>query len=165
MPETILVIDDYGDDAVWLEMVLRKVGVTNPIQIKQSAVEAVSYLKGEFPYSDRAKYPLPKIIFLDLKMPGVDGFEFLVWLKAQNQLGNLTVFAVTGLEDILSIRKAYAMGATSFLVKPARPADILNLIHSFPSHWNLIAAPLPPGAPNSRGSDVQLPIPGITPET
>ena len=137
MSETILIIDDYADDAQWLEIVLREIGVTNPIQVRHSAAEAMSYIQGEFPYSDRALYPLPKIIFLDLKMPGMDGFGFLEWLKAKEKLEMFSVYVLTGLEYVTSVRKAYALGATSFLIKPARAADILNLIHAFPADWAL----------------------------
>lgn len=137
MAEAILVIDDYADDAKLLELVLRQVGVVNPVHVAHSAYEAVSYIQGEFPFSNRENFPLPKIIFLDLKLPGVDGFEFLSWLKAQNKLEMFTIFVLSGLEDMPSIRKAYSMGATSFLTKPARADEILNLIHWAPAHWEI----------------------------
>src|SRR5262249_3538880 len=99
--------------------------------------------------SNRANFPLPKIIFLDLKLPGVDGFEFLSWLKAQNKLEMFAVFVLSGLEDMPSIRKAYSMGATSFLSKPARAEDILNLIHGSPAHWEMTVSLHPkPETPN-----------------
>ena len=157
MAEAILIIDDYADDAKWLELVLRQAGVVNPIHIAHSAYEAVSYIQGEFPFSNRTNFPLPKIIFLDLKLPGVDGFEFLSWLKAQNKLELFTVFVLSGLEDMPSIRKAYTMGATSFLSKPARNDDILNLIHWAPAHWEL-AKPLP-----LQAKPDTVPNPGLVP--
>jgi CheY-like chemotaxis protein len=141
VPETILVIDDNPDDAELLELSLRRLRIINPIQYLESAIEAVAYLRGDGIYSDRATYPIPKIILLDLRMPSMDGFDFLKWLSAGGILEQFSVFAVSGLDDLAAIRRAYKMGATSFLVKPSSDADLQNLICGYPSHWT--QAPLP----------------------
>src|SRR5256885_9995003 len=93
----ILVIEDYDDDAKMLDMVLPQSGVTNPIFFLHSAGEAIAYLDGSFPYSDRRHYPLPGIMLLDLKLPGIDGFDFLVWLKARPEFNDILVIAISGL--------------------------------------------------------------------
>jgi CheY-like chemotaxis protein len=133
--EIILIIEDSNDDAKILQLTLEELGIANPSWTVQSAAAAVDYMEGKFPFADREKYPLPKIIFLDLKLPGSDGFEFLSWLKARAEFADLLVIAISGLDDLLSIRRAYGLGAKSFLVKPCRPADLENLIHWFPAYW------------------------------
>src|SRR5215471_9805214 len=137
MADTILIVEDWEDDAKLLEQALLQLGVRNLLIILPSATEAVLYLEGKFPYSDRKKYPLPGIIFLDLKLPGTDGFEFLEWLKSSDRLSNQTVFAISGIDDLASIRRAYTMGASSFLPKPPRSLDLENLMVSFPAGWVL----------------------------
>ena len=112
-----------------------------------SAAGAVSYLEGTFPFSDRKKYPLPRILFLDLKLPGQDGFELLEWFKARTEFKELLVIAISGLDDLQSIRRAYGLGANSFLVKPCRSDDLQNIIHWFPSYWSLSTQP--PSRPES----------------
>src|SRR3954452_2348681 len=106
MPEPILIVEDRPEEAQVLDETLRQLGVKNPIHIVSSAVEAIAYLQGDHPYSDRARYPLPKILLLDLKMPGMDGFQFMDWLKTNSPLEDLKVIVVSGVDDMHSIREA-----------------------------------------------------------
>lgn len=133
--DTILVIEDWPDDADLLKAVLREIGIGNPIQCISSAVEAIAYLQGDPPYANRVKHPMPGIIFLDLKLPGMDGFQFLEWLKVHRELNGFVVFAISSLDDTAAIRKAYALGATSFIAKPPYRADLFNLIQFYPRRW------------------------------
>jgi CheY-like chemotaxis protein len=135
VPKPVLIVDDSADDAAMLEAMLRAQGVTNPIQTVFSAIEATAYLRGDFGYSDRVRYPLPKIILLDLKMPVMDGFEFLEWLRANEKIGQFKVIVVSGLEDVGSIKHAYTAGARSFLAKPYTTAELENLLRGFPGCW------------------------------
>jgi len=75
------------------------------------------------------------VVLLDLKLPGISGFNFLEWLKAQSGLDDLLVVVVSGLDDLASIRRAYALGADSFLTKPCQRLDVENLIQWFPGYW------------------------------
>ncbi len=156
MAATILIVEDWEDDAKLLERELVQLGVTNPVVTLPSAVDAIRYLEGQPPYSDRQQYPLPAIIFLDLKLPGTDGFEFLDWLKTSNRLTNLMVIAISGVDDLASIRRAYSMGACSFLSKPPHPLDLENLMVSFPSGWALAGVkPSTKPAPGTNPSGSQ----------
>jgi CheY-like chemotaxis protein len=135
MEDTILIIEDSADDAKWLKLILDEAGVANPSQVIPSGTEAVAYLDGAFPYSDRSQYPLPGIILLDLKLPGLDGFQLLEWLRSRADFKNTLAVAVSGLDDLASIRRAYRLGANSFLTKPCQVADLENLVAGFPDHW------------------------------
>src|SRR5882757_5894501 len=106
MPETILIVDDWDDDAELMRLMLGEIGLINPIQIVHSAVEAIAYVQGDYPYSNRTKFAPPKIILLDLNMPRMSGFDFLKWLSANRQLANFMVVVVSGLDDWASMRQA-----------------------------------------------------------
>jgi len=58
------------------------------------------------------------ILLLDLDMPVKSGFDVLEIIRADPALAELPVIVITGREDIASIDRAYALGATSFVVKP-----------------------------------------------
>jgi CheY-like chemotaxis protein len=131
----ILIVDDSCDDARWLQRLLDQAGVLNPVRIVGSSEEARAYVEGGFPFSDRSKYPSPVIIFLDLRMPGADGFEFLERVRIRPDFKNMLVVTISGFDDLGSIRRAYGLGANSFLTKPCRLSDVENLIHGFPIHW------------------------------
>src|ERR1051325_4093294 len=110
MPETILIVDDGDDDAELLRLTLGQIGLINPIQVVHTAAEAIAYVQGDFPYSDRAKFPPPKIILLDLNMPRMSGFDFLQWLSANKQLADRMVIVVSGIESWPLIRPAGVVG-------------------------------------------------------
>jgi two-component system response regulator len=141
--ETILIVEDSKEDAELLEATLRRLRISNPIRWVRSAFDAIAYLQNSGPYADRDEFPSAKIILLDLKMPGMDGFDFLQWLRINRRLEEFSIFVVTGLEDIGAIRRAYLSGAKSFIPKPCSAGDFENLIRSFPAHWARVTIPLP----------------------
>ena len=82
---TILIAEDSDDDAYFLRRAMEKIGWTNPVQILTDGGEVMDYLKGDGPYQDRSRYPFPSVMFIDIKMPRVNGFEVLKWLKEHEQ--------------------------------------------------------------------------------
>jgi CheY-like chemotaxis protein len=141
----ILLVEDYPNDAEIIQMALRHTGVINPVIIVHNATDAVAYLQGSIPYSDRTKYPEIGILLLDLKLPGMDGFAFLEWMKTQPQFDHILVVVVSGLDNLSSIRRAYALGADSFLTKPCGALDVENLIQWFPGYWTRSVKPVVAG--------------------
>jgi CheY-like chemotaxis protein len=77
-------------------------------------------LLGAGRYHDRAVYPVPQVILLDLKMPRVNGFELLHWLRHESpgdlRLLPIVIMSSSDMEE--DVRRAYALGANSYLVKP-----------------------------------------------
>ncbi|SRR5579862_3869974 len=142
--KVVLIVEDYEDDAKLLEMLLISIGIANPVHSVFSAEQAIGYLQGALPYADRTRYPLPSIVFLDLKLPGLDGFEFLRWLKANPHSQEAFVVVLSATGDLASVQAAYALGANSFLVKPCRPVDLENLVACYPNLWT---RSIPPDAP------------------
>lgn len=131
----ILMLEDCSDDVLLTELALGDIGVTNPIQSVTRVSEAIAYLEGVAPYNDREKYPVPVVIFVDLKLPGVDGFQFLKWFGAHPKPHDTLVVVVTGAEDPISFRRACALGAHSYLNKSALRMDLQRLVHEFPFYW------------------------------
>jgi CheY-like chemotaxis protein len=114
----ILIVEDNDNDALLLQRTFAKVGVPNPRHLVKDGEAAMSYLVGLGPYHDRQKYPLPGLVLLDLKMPGLDGFEVLGWIRHHQDLKDLRVVVLTASDEIRDVNQAYRLGANSFLVKP-----------------------------------------------
>ena len=129
---TILLADDSEDDEILLKRVLRLSGLANPVILVHDGEEAIAYLKGDGPYGDREKHPLPKVLMLDLKMPKKNGFEVLQWVKAQPALKDILVVVLTSSDRTEDVERSYQMGANSFLSKPCRVEDVRNLAKGFP---------------------------------
>ena len=66
----------------------------------------------------RPEFTLPSIIFLDLQLPGMGGFEVLKWIRARPELASTRVVVLTGSDNMQDVSAAYELGANSFLLKP-----------------------------------------------
>jgi len=113
----ILLVEDRQDDVVLIRKAFEKTGVVNPVKVVHTGDEAIAYLAGEGTYSNRAEYPLPALVLLDLKLPGTDGFDVLGWIRRQEGLRGLPVVVLTSSDQISDVNRAYQLGANSFFVK------------------------------------------------
>ena len=78
------------------------------------------------------------LVLTDLKMPGWNGFDFLQWLQYRSDLNPIPVVVLTssGLDD--DVRKAFALGAKSYLMKPSDFADLQELMRLLKKYWPVI---------------------------
>src|SRR6266702_4939030 len=133
----ILLVEDRQDDAMLMLRSFARAGVNNPIEIVRNGEEALAYLSGSGEYSNREKHPLPRLVLLDLKMPKVDGFEVLQWIRTHPQLSGLPVVVLTSSENVRDVNRAYGLGANSFLVKPMDFNHFVELSSFISDHWFL----------------------------
>ena len=115
---TFLLVDDSKDNLFLMRAAFEMARCNNPLQEVHDGEEAIAYLKGEGPYGDRNKFPLPTVMLLDLNMPKKNGYEVLAWVRAQPGLKRLTIIILTASMRIEDVERAFDLGATSFLVKP-----------------------------------------------
>ena len=153
--DLILLAEDNEDEVVLLRAVFEKARIANPLRVVSDGEEAIAYLKGDEPYSDREQHPLPGLLLLDLKMSRIDGFQVLAWIRQQPWLKGLRIIVLTGLYDLHNVNKAYQLGAHSFLVKPIGFTEFVELMLALQRHEPLLTvlpdpeAPLPTPAPPS----------------
>lgn len=133
---TVLIADDSEADIYFLLRAFSASKVTNPVFVVRSGAETMQYLAGEGKFADRSAYPLPRIVFLDLKMPTPDGLDVLKW-KHRFDLGGILWVAMSNFDSVKTINEAYAAGATTFLTKPLDAADVKNLVEAFNDHWSI----------------------------
>lgn len=135
MAKQILVAEDDGRDADEILRVLQKAGLTHPIVTVGDGEETLAYLKGEGRFADREKFPLPSVLFLDLKMPRLNGLEALEWLTLQLQLRNMLIVVLSGYGNPIDVSRAYQLGAHTFLTKPIQTEDVVRLTKTFYRYW------------------------------
>jgi CheY-like chemotaxis protein len=134
--DLFLLVEDDENTAILFRFSLDKCKLENPVQVVENGDKAIAYLQGAGGYGDREKFPFPSVILLDLKMPGLDGFTVLEWIRKQpDPTGSLRVIVLTGSEDIRDVNKAYQMGANSFLVKPVDFSDLHRLTDAINGAW------------------------------
>jgi CheY-like chemotaxis protein len=135
--DAVLIADDSETDIFFLLRAFAAAHVTNPVYVVRSGTEAIQYLEGSGKYLNRAAFPLPKIVFLDLKMPAPDGFDVLRWKEKHKELPKMLWVAMSNFDAIKTINQAYASGATTFLTKPLDAQDVRHLIKSFEEYWHI----------------------------
>jgi CheY-like chemotaxis protein len=125
---TILLVEDNEDDVFAMQRALRKAQITHPVQVISDGQKAVDYLSGIGQYTDRTYYPLPSLVFLDLKLPYVGGFDVLEWVRNQPALSNLPVVVLTGSAEQSDRDRAEKLRAHGYLVKPAEPQQLQSIV-------------------------------------
>ncbi len=132
---SILIVEDNTDDVLLIKRAFQQCGVVNPLRFVTDGEQAVAYLKGTGEFSDRKKNPLPVLILLDLKMPRMNGFEFLRWLRNEPDLKKIIVVILTSSSESPDINRAYELGANSYLVKPVRFEDLIRIVKELHLYW------------------------------
>jgi len=117
-PLTILVVEDNSDDTELLRMAFAEAGMDGPIEFVRDGNRAKAYLSGAAPFEDPSRHPRPDLLVLDLKMPGLSGFEVLQWVAQQKGLKPMVVAILSGSQWPADIDRAYASGADFYFVKP-----------------------------------------------
>jgi CheY-like chemotaxis protein len=150
---TILIVDDDPNDLMFIRSAFKAVGTTSTIHTVDGGVEAIAYLKGEGKYSDRTTFAYPDFLITDLKMPEVDGFGVLEFLKSD--LGSPLVWSaiLSGSVDDDDVRKACWLGACSYHVKPSSSSALRVLVKALHDYWMLCEFPEANGGVSEPDSD------------
>lgn len=119
----VLVADDSIEDRLLLKAAIRQSRRLRTICEVSDGDEVIAYFKGHAGFGDRAKFPIPDLLLLDLGMPVRDGFEVLEWLRAHPLPGDLTVVVLTASMESQDIKRALDLGADLFQVKPRSQRD------------------------------------------
>jgi CheY-like chemotaxis protein len=96
---------------------------------------ALAYLAGEGVYADRTAHPLPNVIFLDLNLPYLTGLQVLEWIRLRPEFARIVVIILTSSNEISDLRRAYELGANSYVVKPSSANDLLQIATTFRGWW------------------------------
>jgi CheY-like chemotaxis protein len=127
---TILMVDDSENDRFFLRLAFKNVDFDVVLQEAGDGAQAIAYLQGTGRFSDRAQFPLPMLMLLDLNMPLQDGFDVLAWVRAQSGLKRLTIVVLSASTRAQDIEKAFDLGATAYLVKPRNLEALAEMIQA-----------------------------------
>lgn len=131
----VLHVDDDAGDSLLLRQACRKAEVSFQLQSVSDGETAIAYLRGADVYADRERYPLPVLVLLDLKMPRMNGFDVLAWIRSQNQFKTLPVVIFTASNQEEDIQRAYLAHANSYLVKPVGIHTLTEMVKMIDTYW------------------------------
>lgn len=114
----ILQVEDDDNDVFFMKHALKRAHVVNLVQVVTDGQMAIDYLAGAGPFADRTAFPQPDLILLDLKLPKQSGLEVLEWMRGQAGLRSIVVIVLTSSPDAHDARRAYQLGANSYVIKP-----------------------------------------------
>jgi CheY-like chemotaxis protein len=130
----ILQVEDDPNDVFLLQHAWRKAGIENPIQIASDGQQAIHYLQGVGKFADRAKFPYPCLVFLDLKLPYIMGLDVLAWIR-RHASPSLTVVMLTASGEDADITASYRLGANAFLTKPSEASKLVDMVSAVKDFW------------------------------
>jgi len=134
-PALILLVEDNEMDVELTLYAFREARLSNSIHVVRSGEEALDYMFGRGEYEDREKSPLPDLILLDLKMPGIDGHEVLHQIKSTEGLKRVPVVVLTSSREEGDLQMSYDRGANSYLVKPVSFDGFLEVVQKVSGYW------------------------------
>jgi CheY-like chemotaxis protein len=137
IPEVVyLLAEDSESDALLFRMEMGRHAGARLFTV-QDGQEAIDYLQGVPPYDDRRQNPLPDIILMDLKMPRVDGFDFLQWRRTEApvELRVIPVIVYSGSSLQRDVWRAYELGANRYMAKPLGLDTLRTQLSSTCEHW------------------------------
>ncbi len=127
---TVLNVEDSDDDSLLLRIACRSAKVAFSFQVVEDTDKAIAYLKGEGAYADRAQYPFPDLVLLDLKLPIKPGFEVLAWTRAQPRFQRLPILVFTASLNEGDMVQARQLGADDYLVKAGGLTGLQELVRA-----------------------------------
>ena len=134
-PANILLVEDERTDIILTLGSFREARMANTINVATSGEEALDYLKGNGKFANREDFPMPDLILLDIKMPGIDGFEVLKQVKSNKKIKQIPIVILSSSKDEGDRAMALDMGASAYLVKPISFSSFLNIIKEVGEYW------------------------------
>ena len=137
----ILFVEDSIDDATLTIRALKKSGFTKKLFHVKDGAEALDFIYCKGLYELRKSKEYPKLILLDLKMPKVTGMEVLEKIKSDPNLKSIPIVILTSSKEDPDIKKCYALGANSYIVKPVESDNFFAAIKEIGLYWMILSEP------------------------
>ncbi len=127
---TVLYVEDEETDVFFVKRAFAHMNISNPLRVVRNGRDAVDYMAGASQFSDRQRYPLPALILLDLKLPGIQGSDVLAWIRQQPQFQLLPVVIFSGSHLETDRDRTLQLGANDYIVKPIDMSIVPELFSS-----------------------------------
>jgi CheY-like chemotaxis protein len=131
----ILLAEDDENDIFLMGRAFDRAGIPNPLHVVHNGQEAIDYLSGTGDFAQRDKHPIPGLMLLDLKMPWMDGFDVLKWLRDHGEFDTMPVVVLTSSKLQADVDKSRQLGVYDYRVKPHGFEDLVRLLDDVRQCW------------------------------
>ena len=145
-PPILLYVEDEENDVFFLKHAFKINNTQLHLHSVADGPSAIAYFGGTGEYADRARFPLPLVVLLDINLPGCSGFDVLKWLRGEPQFENLPVVMFSSSSRPEDKKKAHALGANDFMEKPVSGLDFAAVAADLYDRW--LADSRPNGSSN-----------------
>lgn len=135
MWHSILLVEDNPDEEALALRAFKNARLKNEIFVVRDGAQALDYLFCRGEYAARDQNQLPRVVFLDLKLPKVDGLEVLRLLRADPRTKALPVVIFTSSKEEKDVASAYDNGCNSYIVKPLEIQQFTDAIGALELYW------------------------------
>ncbi len=143
----ILLAEDNIRDIELTLAALEENHLANEVIVVRDGAEALDYLYSRGKYAGNG-HPLPAVMFLDLKMPKVDGLEVLRQIKSDPDRKMIPIVMLTSSREEQDLVKSYQLGVNAYVVKPVDFQQFVQSIKQLGLFWAIINETAPHSAPN-----------------
>lgn len=144
-PGPLLLVDDSPDELLLMQLGLKRAGIEVPQVVVGSGEEALDYLFARGRHQGRDTSVQPRLVLMDLHMPGKSGVETLSEIRANPATANVKVVIFSSSEDPAEIYDAHEHGANSFLCKPLSVTGMQSVIKQLRKFWLDVDLPVTGG--------------------
>ncbi len=131
----ILLVEDNPNDVELALRALKKNHLANKVFVVTDGAQALDFLFARGEYIGRETTSDPKVVFLDLKLPKVDGLEVLREMKADERTRCIPVVMLTSSQEEQDIVESYQLGVNSYIVKPIDFEGFARSITELGFYW------------------------------
>jgi CheY-like chemotaxis protein len=142
--QSLLVVEDSDEDFEAFGRIITSLSFASPIYRCTDGDDALDFLYKTGKYADAISAPRPRIILLDLNLPGVDGREILNQIKQDNALKTIPVVVFTTSSNPKDIESCYQQGVNGYIIKPINANKLVRSIQIFIDYWFEVSALPPP---------------------
>lgn len=138
----VLLVEDNPRDAELTIRALKRKNLANNLYHVEDGVEALDFLLGRGAYSGRDMNEPPKVVLLDLKLPRINGLEVLSALKSDDRTRTIPVVIITSSAEDPDVKKAYELGANSYVIKPVQFDSFIEAMSKIGIYWLMVNHPM-----------------------
>jgi len=130
---SVLLVEDNEIDVEVTKRVLAQAGIAVTLQVARDGADAIDAL-----LLGRERSQLPRLVLLDLGLPGIDGPEVLRRIKGNAELCAIPVAVLTGQGGSRAMMECMALGGNMYFVKPITPPEAARILRAVEQYWALM---------------------------